>query len=84
MKKYLVVIRDCYVRDAQVAPDEYIDAIETDSYDRLTNTFGMEWNSIDSELVIGVFEGEYVDNALNVAAESFNIDKRGLKAYQLM
>lgn len=78
-RKYLLVVRDSFVRDVQLAQSEYIDDFFNDN---VKNDY--EWDDVsDTEIVIGIYEGMNADEALEKAATTYHIDKRALKAYEL-
>ena len=78
---YLVVIINSFVRDVQIAPDEYIEATSKDEGVRSTD---YEWFDFDDgELAIGVYKGYSLDEVLDEASIVWNIDKRALKGYEL-
>lgn len=79
--KYLVVVKNPFLRDVQIAPNKYIEDI---SNSQQVSSIDFDWlDSDDGELAIGVYEGIIVDEALNEASKVWSIDKRALKGYEL-
>lgn len=77
--KYLVVVKDSFVRDMQVAPKKYIDDFYKDNFDN-----DYDWDCVgEGELVVGIYEGKNEEEVLENAAKSYHIDKRALKIYEL-
>lgn len=77
--KYLVVVKDSFVRDMQVAPKKYVDDFYKDNFDN-----DYDWDHVgEGELVIGIYEGKNEEEVLENAAKSYHIDKRTLKTYEL-
>lgn len=79
--KYLVVITNSFVRDVQIAPNKYINALCNDEDVESTD---YEWSCTDSgEYAIGIYEGFSLDEVLEEASYNWSIDKRALKGYDL-
>lgn len=79
--KYLVVITSSFIRDVQIAPDKYINALCNDED---VESIDYVWDCADSgEYSIGIYEGFVLDEALEEASYNWTIDKKALKGYEL-
>jgi hypothetical protein len=77
--KYLIAVKEGFVRDSQVPCDEYVHkAIVDDDID-----YNLPWYDLKGELILGVYEGNSEEEAIYEAAESINISRDILVAYPL-
>lgn len=76
---WIVSIKERYVRDIQVASDEYIEEYEETG----DVTENYHWFDTEGELIIGTFKGSCLKDVLELASEVNCIDIRSLCAYQL-
>lgn len=76
--KYLIAVKEEYVRDSQVACDDYVHKASSDDID-----YNLPWHYLKGEIVLGTYEGYSKEEAINEASETVNIHRSALVAYPL-
>ena len=79
--KYLILIKDIFVRDLQIAEDQYI---QDYSKDKEIDTADYNWDDFEGEISLGIFFNKNLEFAIKEAAEVYSIDKFALKGYKLV
>lgn len=78
--QYLILIKEVFVRDSQIAKNDYI---QNHSKGKEINSTDYDWDDFEGDINLGIFYNKSLKSAINEAAKVCKIDEFALIGYEL-